>query len=367
MILHRYLFRHWLSSFFNASAVLFIFILIADLISGFIKDNIPPQDVVINFFFSIPVYLEKILPIACLLAALFSLIQLRNRNELVAILATTYAPWRILFSFFLYSLVIGLFNFSLSGFIIPLSLELKKEAIPKSYHRFKLIKRKALNTTNIGTGTTWFKGKNYFLSFHAYDKQKKIFHQTGFYQLNQEKIHTEVIKAKTIQYDESQKKWFAIQGEKITKNDQIQFPEITSFEKTFIPLNMLPKDFKDLDHDLNFLDIFSFWNFILKLKKSSINSFEYESMFFDRLIGALCCCFFSLIALFVLVKPERRGSRLGINLLFSFLFIVSYWVLRSYIMNTISDGKISILTGLFIIPSVFIVFILGISKLQKGR
>jgi lipopolysaccharide export LptBFGC system permease protein LptF len=77
------------------------------------------------FLIKLPNFLAKILPASCLLSTLFSLNNLKNHSELIAILATGFSTKRIISIILTLSAAVSVFQFITVSYLDPASQKLK--------------------------------------------------------------------------------------------------------------------------------------------------------------------------------------------------------------------------------------------------
>ncbi len=123
--------------FFTAFAFGFI-VLISELFRqiGFYMDNKTAFVVILQHLFSnIPWWIIQVLPVATLLALLFSLGEFAKRNEITAIKAAGVNLWKVITLFMIIGFVIGLGDFAARELVVPTTTlfneRVKKEKIQK--------------------------------------------------------------------------------------------------------------------------------------------------------------------------------------------------------------------------------------------
>ena len=164
--------KEWFKFFLGAFLGLLLLITVAELITGFLRQNVTPLEVILNHLLEIPDKFKLIMPVSCLMASLFSINKLRNRNELTAIFAAGYSRKKFFNDIASAAIFVAAFQFSVSGFIEPYAISKKDFLIEDGQSKFKNLRSKGLMASTIGSGKMWFKSNDYFFSFSTFDDKK---------------------------------------------------------------------------------------------------------------------------------------------------------------------------------------------------
>jgi len=180
-------------------AVLFLLLTVANLISGFLRGNVTPIEVILNYIIEIPGFMLKIFPVSCLTASLFSINKLKNRNELTAIFASGFSSKKYFITLIQASTAVAVLQLFMGGFIQPKTRSYRDNLIENSDNKFRNLKAKGLRTSTIGTGKIWFKSNDYFFSFSSFDKKKsELNNVTLYYFDNSYKLIKKLVSPKLI-------------------------------------------------------------------------------------------------------------------------------------------------------------------------
>ena len=356
-LLSKIVAKEWFKSLAGAVVVLFLLITVGDIVNGFLR-SYSARRVFIEYALKMPNLMGKMLPIASLLATLFSINKLKGHSELIAILASGYSAFKIYFLILICALSIGLAQFINLGFFLPKANEIKRGEFEKS----KRNESKYLARSSIGgTGLLWYKSENYFSSFKAYDRVNKVLKDVTFYFYSREGKTTSVYRAESASYIKD----FKWEFENLTVLqflDNNDFPKISTIKKLLVTLKEKPSDFSQFESDITTLDFFSLWRFISRLRNTGINSSEYEIMLYEKVSLSLICIIFSLFPLAGIFSPNRRNSSFGKSVVLTLIFTVSFWLIYSSIIALGNNGSLPPLVATMAIPFIFIIYILGVIK-----
>lgn len=347
--------KEWFKSLFGAIIVLFLLVSIGDIINGFLR-NYEPRRIIIEYFLKLPDLASKMIPISALLASLFAINKLKTHSELMAILAGGFSAERIYRLILICSFSVGLLQFLNSGFLVPMANKIKRQEFEKSRKN----ESKYLARSKIGdSGLIWYKTDNYFTSFKAFDSKKNILKDVTVYFITDAERLNSIYKAKSATFVKNNK-WKLNDIEIIQSLENENFPTSTSAKNLFIDLNEDPSDFGQFEADITTLNFFELGSFINRLEETDINSTEYEVMYFEKLSLAIICIIFALFPLSGISNPNRRASGFGKSVVITLLFSIFFWGVHSGTISMGNSGKIPVLMATLGIPTVFLLYIVGL-------
>lgn len=349
--------KEWLKFFGGSITVLFLLLTVANLISGFLRMNVTPMEVIINHILELPSYSKLIIPVSCLIASLFSINKLKSRNELTAIFASGYSRKKFFYDLLLVSFQIAVIQLVISFYVEPFAKAHKNILISNGESKFRNLKGKGLRSSTIGSGKIWYKSDDYFFSFSTYDKAKDIIKDVTLYKFNKDSHLTEIFSAKEASFIEKDNLWMIQDANHAQKLAGKSFPQKKSNKPIILPINERPSDFKEIEADITTLNGLKLLEYIRKLNKSGINTNEYTVLFLDKISSALICVIFTLVAAISAFNPNRRSSSFGKSIGFVFIFTLLYWLINSYFIELGVNSKIHPYVSCFTVPLIFLLFL----------
>lgn len=348
--------KEWLRFFAGSVFVLFLILTIANLISGFLRGNVSTSEVLINYLIELPSNFNKIFPISCLIASIFSVNKLKNRNELVAIFASGFSTRNFLTIIALVSTAVGMIQFGVAGYVDPFVRKYKGVLLEESASKFKNLSSKGLKAATIGSGKIWFKSEGYFFSFNAFDKVNNSLKNVDIYLFDQNYKIIEKIKARELTYTKDEQ-WVLYDGQFTNSLENEGFPDVVKFESRNFTLEESPDDFRQIESDITTLGVGSLWNYVQRIGKAGLSTSEYMVMLLDKFSSSLICLVFGLMAAIGIFNPNRRQNTLGKNLAFIFVFTLLYWLIYTYLIELGSTAKLNPWLACFLVPLIFGIFI----------
>jgi lipopolysaccharide export system permease protein len=351
-IISRLVSRDWFKFFAASSLVLLLLLSVANLIAGFLRTNVTAHEVLINHLIELPGSLKLIFPIGCLFATIFSVNKLQGRNELAAIFSIGYPRYRFVLDIVSAGAIVAIILFFVTSFLQPYIKSKRHILIEDSETKFRNLKGQGLRTSTIGSGKIWYKSGNYFFAFSAYDRFSNSITDASLYFFDQNYQITKRIIANRIVY-KSENTWTAQQTTTLENLNGGGFPVVTQNSNIDIQLNETDADFKEIEADITTLNIIALFGYIKRLTNSGINVSEYLIMLLDNISSSLVCIVFSLIAIFPIFNPNRRGSSVAKSVIAAFAFTLLYWLINSYMLELGRSSKLNAYLATFMVPILF--------------
>jgi lipopolysaccharide export system permease protein len=137
-IIDIYIIRKFLGTFFfSLVAILTIAVVFdfAEKVDNFMQNHAPVRAIIFNYYFNfIPYFATLFSPLFVFIAVIFFTSKMAVNTEIIAILGSGMSFRRIMWPYFLSSLVIAIFTFSLTNFVIP-HANLERMTFEDKYYR----------------------------------------------------------------------------------------------------------------------------------------------------------------------------------------------------------------------------------------
>lgn len=355
-VLRKFILREWFRFFFGAFFVLFLLVTVANLISGFLRTTVTTSEVIYGYLFEIPMFLNMILPISCLIASIFSINKLKNRNELTAIFASGFSRRAYIVTIFFGAFLVSLFQYAVTAYVDPISKQYRHLIFEEGNERLKAFKSQGLKASTIGSGRVWYKTTDYFFSFAAFDRYNNSLKEVSLYYFNNDQLIYEILQAtEAIHLHDNIWRFLDVRIQRNLADKS--FPKIEQQDELIYEINESAEDFKQIESDVTTLTPSGLRQYIRRLDNAGINSNEYYVIYLNKFSSSMICLVFALMALIGLFNPNRRNSSLGQSLLFVFVFTLLYWLVYSYTLELGSSSKLGPYTSTFGVPVLFSLFL----------
>ena len=307
-IIRRLIIREWFKACVSSFFVLLMVVTVANLIAGFLRVRIAAYEVIYNYLLELPNFIGRVLPIACLTASLLCINKLRNSHELVAILASGFSRKKFIGTILICAFVMALIQFLNSGFIRPSVLSMRNELIQNPDTKFDNLRPQGLKSKTIGSGSIWYKGQNYYVSFPLYQRETKRLFDINVYYFSDAYRITRSIYADILTFDETTRRWI---GNNVTDIRQISeddlFPMALKGQDVPVDLMERPEDFDQIESDISILNIFELKNYVDRLDEAGININDFLVLYLEQYASSLMCIIFALVAGIGIFNPNRRN------------------------------------------------------------
>jgi lipopolysaccharide export system permease protein len=137
-IIDLYIIRKFLGTFFfSLVAILTIAVVFdfAEKVDNFMQNHAPVKAIIVNYYFNfIPYFATLFSPLFVFIAVIFFTSKMAINTEIIAILNSGMSFKRLMWPYFLSSLVIAIFTFTLTNFVIPHANLVRMAFEDKYYH-----------------------------------------------------------------------------------------------------------------------------------------------------------------------------------------------------------------------------------------
>ncbi len=354
--IRKLILKEWLVFFIGAVFILLMVLSLGHVLNGLLKASNELRSIMIDLVLEIPNFLIKIFPVACLIASLFSINKLKNRNELTAIFASGFSRRQFVLTIGFVGTLVGVILFFINGYLVPYT---KNQQSMMSDTHPAIASKARTSTVSINalkTGKIWFKGPQYFFSYSSFDTQTNSIHNLTLYQYNETFKLSEQLTAATAQYV-SGNTWLFKNVAHVTNMENKTFPTTTIFNELKYNLNETISDFKKINADISTLNIWRLYDYIAVLRNNGINDAEYFVTFLDKFSSGFTCLVLAILAAVALFDPNRRNSSFGKNIAFVLAFTFLYWFIYSYFLTLGQTSKIPAIAATFGVPFVFVLYL----------
>ena len=330
IILEKIIKNEWLKALVISSTSLAFLIVIGNLISGFMRSNVSPLEVLVNQILIFPSTLLKVLPTACLISSLTTSNNLIKTNQLVAIYSTGITPYDIIKKIFSLSILVASFQFTLGGFIKPYSLNLKNELIPNLGDKFRNLEADGLLSSKITNGKMWIKKDDHFIKYQSFDQDLKRINNPTIYKVSNKCILKNYSKLKSINFKDGWNGQGLIESKSL---DLRSAPKMQLHLKQKVSIGLTLDNLKKFEQDITTLNIKKLISYTNNLEKSGLNGVKYKIIYLSIFSNTVNCLIFTLLGLGALFTPNKRSSSTGLIAGGSFVFVIIFWLIEGYFLE----------------------------------
>lgn len=334
-VIDRYIAKSFFVYFLGGLVVFASLFVVVDFMTNAVRFD-AGVEVLLKYYSSYSLeIIHKMIPVATLLATLFTISFLNKSNELVALFSLGKSLFRITLPLWVSIFLIGGFSYIFSDKILPRIIE------AKNYVYFLDIKKNPGLYSTVKTNRIWYRVHDTLFNIKLLNTDEKKAYGITMYEFSPDWELQQLIVADEAKIGSD--RWELIRG-KVTLFLAQDKPSMTQkFDSKTIAM---ADDISDIQASSNASETMSFSQlskYINKNKDAGLNTTEFEVDYHARIAFSFAGLIMSLLALtFVISNSRSGGNALNIGVCLGLTFI--YWMFYS---SGITIGKHGILPPFF--------------------
>ncbi len=300
--------------------VIFIIVDVFENLDKFIDNNVPIKIVFLFYVYTLPWFVNIGLPMAVLLATVFSMGLLVKRNEWTAMKSSGISLYRVVIPFLIVSSCVSIGSFYLDNSLVSWGNE-KKADIKEQYMKRKSVK--SIKKQKVLKDLFFQKEKQLHLSISKYKVWDQEAEKITLISLKDGSLHQRIDGKKMVWID-SLSLW-ELRNYSIRNFDKYSREEsvLISSEDTLINVPFKPEDLVQKYKSPEELNIYELNSRIKKLKENGVNTTRWEVAKHFKVSFAFTSIIVMLFGISLAVLKPSRGLSLGAGL--SIFVIFSYY------------------------------------------
>ena len=313
----RYIIRKFLGTFFFTMVLLIFIVIVFDIsekIDDFLHREAPLKAIIFDYYLNfVPYFINLFSYLLTFIAVIFFTSRMASDSEIIAILSSGISFRRMMFPYFISSVVLGLLSFLLANFIIPytnktmFAFEKRYINSPREFHEQNIHKQISpgtfifLENFNIHSNTGWK------FSLEKFEDRKLV------YKLQSEHIEWDSVR---MRWHISNYFYRCLNGmkESITKGIKLD---------TVLPFK--PADFMEDIEEVKVMNYFTLQKHIgEKELRGDPDLIKYKVKKYERIAFPFATLILTLIGVSVSSRKVRGGIgfHLGLGLALTFIYIL---------------------------------------------
>lgn len=319
--------------FFAAGLLVFATVFIAvDAMSNLMAYPDTASQVWLQYYgYVLPDIVYKMIPVAGLLATVFTLASLQRANELVALFSLGMSLLRVTLPILFWVLCLSGVSLLLSDRVLPGVAKMKNYVY---YH--DIVKKPSLYSM-VKTNRIWYRSKDTIFNIKTLNEQNHVAQGLTLYDFNESWELIQMITAQEVELLGSN--WKLKKGSVTIFTEDSSFPLTSDFkEKTIV----MGEDAKDLGSTANTSDVLSLnelGQFIRKNKEAGLDTIRYEVDYQSKYGFALAGLVMVILGIPFSVGRARSGGLMA-NLGICLGLIFVYWIFYSSALTLGYHGDI---------------------------
>lgn len=309
-------------SFFLGGLVVFVTVFIAvDAMSTLVNYNKVSGGALLSYYgYSAPEIIYKMVPVACLLATIFTLSTLNKANELVALFASGMSLLRITLP-----LIFWVSSISVASFLVGDRL-LPQFARSKNFVFYRdIVKNPSLYSTT-KKDRIWYRSKDTIFNIKTLNEAAHKAQGLTLYYFNESWDLIQMMTAEVVELNGAT--WKLHNGSVTLFTEDSSFPLTSAFKTKTI---VMGEDSKDLSSTGNTSDVLSLTDlseFIRRNKAAGLDTLKYEVDYHSKYGFAFAALVMSLLGIPFSVSRSRSGGTM-INVAICLGLVFVYWIFYS--------------------------------------
>lgn len=331
-LVDRYILKLFLL-FLLAGVLVFVTLYLTVDVLRFIMENegAAPASIIKYYAYFTPSIIYQLMPVACLMATLFTLSSLNRTNELVALFSLGVGLVRIATPILISVAIVSAAVFAIGDQVLP---HLKQKA---NFVRYVEIEKHPGLYTTVKTNKIWYRTENILFNIKTLNpEQRKAFGITLYY-FDPNWQLTQLITANEV--DLKGNLWDLKDGLVTLFATESSFPLTKTFTDKTITMN---EDLKDIQSTANSSEMMSFTElgrFIERNKEAGLDTLLYEVDYHAKFSFAFASFVMCMLGVPFSVSRTRSGGTFT-NIGFCLALAAGYWVAYSSAMALGKHGAI---------------------------
>jgi lipopolysaccharide export system permease protein len=279
----------------------------------------------------LPTILYQMLPVACLMAVVFTLSQLNRSNELTALFSSGMSLARVSAPMLVLVALLSAFSFWLGDRVLP-RFEQKK-----NYVEYVEIKKKPGLYSAVTTDKIWYRSENVIFNIKTLNPQKATAQGLTLYYFDDQWELMQMISAASMTIEGP--KWKLLDGLVTLFPKEESFPLTQTFQSKVIPMKEELADLKSSAKAADIMSLSELEKFIKRNKDAGLDTVRYEVDYHAKFGFTFATLVMAVMGIpFSVSKTRSGGVFLNIGLCIGLAFF--YWALYSSSLTLGKHGAI---------------------------
>ncbi|MFN7453600.1 MAG: LPS export ABC transporter permease LptG [Pseudobdellovibrionaceae bacterium] len=309
-------------AYFAAGLLIFCTIFLAvDAMSTLVSYPGVAGSAVIQYYIaSLPEIAHRMLPVACLLGALFALSTLNRNNEMVALFSVGMSLSRITTPILLSVLLLSAVGYYVADQVIPSANRSKNFVF---YHE---IKRKPSLYSTVKNERIWYRSRDTIFNIKTLNEKTARAQGLTLYTFNEKWDLIQMITAREVEL--LGENWKLFDGSVTLFTEDSSFPITSDFKEKQIVMGEDAKDLSSTAHTSDVLSQKELKEFIRKNKEAGLDTVRYEVDYHSKFGFSFAALVMTIIGIPFGVSRTRSGSTMvNVGICLGLVFV--YWIFYS--------------------------------------
>jgi lipopolysaccharide export system permease protein len=320
-LIDRYILKLFIGYFLGGIVVFVTLFLAVDVLSFALRYGDASTSAIARYYmFQLPAIIYQLVPVACLMATLFTFSGLHRSNELVALFSAGVSLFRLALPTLILVFFICVGMFFLSDQLLPMFNQ------KKNYVEYVEIRKKPGLYSTVKTNRIWYRSENILFNIKVLNPQAAKAQGITFYYFDNEWNLVQLVTAN--EADLKNRSWVLRDGFVTLFASESSFPLTKPFESKIIAMNEDMGDLQTSSNSSEVMTVRELSRFIDHNKEAGLDTLRYEVDYHAKFGFAFASLVLAFLGLpFSVGKSRSGGPMLAISACVGLAFV--YWALFS--------------------------------------
>ncbi|RMG39574.1 MAG: LPS export ABC transporter permease LptG, partial [Candidatus Dadabacteria bacterium] len=356
-VIHRYILTLTLKNLLLALLLFLILFLIFDFfdrIDDLVSGGASLGLMASYFIYKVPYMLTNMLPVAMLVATMFTVGILAKNSEITAMRASGLTIFWIARPIFLVAILLSFFTIIFNETVVPYSTRRVKEI-------YNIDIKKKVKDGRYSQKDFWWRSGNNFYSIDTFDSRTSLLLGITKLELNESFLASSRTEANEAHFIDPTLGW-TMRGVKeyyFTPTQQIEVKTLSSLP---LPIKKIPKDFYDVEKDPFTMSFVELKRFIREQLKDGLPVSSYLADLYAKVSFPFVIFIVTLTVLPFCIVPSRTGS-MAASIIAGLLIAFTYYAVHSFSLALgraeIWDPLLAAWMGNLLLGTIGLILLLG--------
>lgn len=330
-LIDRYILKIFIGYLLGGIVVFVTLYLAVDVLSFAIGLKASSSALIRYYAYQIPGLVYQLVPVACLMATLFTYSGLHRSNELVALFSSGMSLWRVAVPTLTLVVVMAALLFFANDQVTPILVQ------KKNYVEYVEIKNKPGLYNTVKTNRIWYRSENILFNINTLNPEAARAQGMTLYYFDKDWNLVQLVTAKDVELKKPA--WILHNGFVTLFATESSFPLTKPFESKEIEMN---EDLGDIQSSSNTSDVMTMnelKKFIDHNRDAGLDTIRYEVDYHSKFGFAFASVIMALLGVpFSISRTRSGGAMLNLGICIGLAF--SYWALFSSCLTLGRHGAI---------------------------
>jgi lipopolysaccharide export system permease protein len=290
------------------------------------------EQILVYHAMNLPQIITQMAPPSVLLATVMTFSALSRHYELIACYALGWGVKRVLVPIFVMVGIFCLLLLTMQNFVLPSFFQ------ARMHYRMTGMEKKMDFFLDLKRDKIWYRSNNMIYNINHFDDSSQTIHGIFLYTFDDQFELIEVLAAEKAKFVSPG--WKLLKGNVTVFSKESPFPVTKNFEEKEVLIAESPKDFLEIEKEVEGLRFPELLRYIWKMKEVGASTRKHEVRFHARISLSFIPVIMCFLAIPFSVSTRREGGLIK-DLSICFIVIFFYWLFYSIGLSMGTNGSIA--------------------------